>query len=149
MAKSKFQKKKEREREVKKKILSRREHKHAAERERARLDAEEKAVRHRQKPIKNEEFYAAKKLRDQEIRLQLEANLKLLQGLQAEYEEELKKRDEYVQQLGQEVQVDACGCGDSHCHAHAEDLADKPNLAEKAASRLNDIYEKVRVKEKM
>ncbi len=99
MTKSKFQKKKDREREVRKKILARREAHHRQEKENAKIDAEEKAVRPKQRPITNAEFYQAQKLRDMEIRMQLEHNMKLLEGLQKEYEEELKKREEYIKQL--------------------------------------------------
>lgn len=102
MTKTKFQKKKEREREVRKKILYRREAKHVQERENAKMDAEEKAVRHKQRPIINEEFRAVQRMRDMEIRMQLERNVELLKGLQAEYEEELKKRETYINELKQQ-----------------------------------------------
>ena len=169
MAKSKFQKKKDREREVRKKILNRRERKHAIEKEKAAMDAEEKAVRHKERPIRNEEFYAARKIRDQEIRMKLEDNLKLLEGLQKEYEAELEKRKEYVEKLQQaghkcdDTTCEACEKGEPYVDIEVppeellredgtlispEELPDKPNLTEKASTHLNEIYEKWRIKKK-
>lgn len=127
MTKSKFQKKKDREREVRKKILSRRERKHAQEKENAKFDAEEKAVAPKQRPIRNDEFRAAQRMRDMEIRMQLEHNLELLKGLQAEYEEELKKREEYVKSL-KEKGVDVSDL--------EETTEEVPNLIEKATELL-------------
>lgn len=127
MAKSKFQKKKEREREVRKKKLARHAGVTAHKKENSKFDAEEKAVRPRQHPIRNEELYAARRMRDLEIKMKLEENMRLLEGLQKEYEEELKKREEYVKTLNdQGVEV-------SDLESIPEIV---PNLAEKATEYL-------------
>jgi hypothetical protein len=96
MPKSKFQKKKDRERRVKKQLLGRRERLRAEAKEKRECDREERNVRPRQDPIRNEEFRTAQRLRDIEIKMQLEHNMKILQALQEEYEVELKKRKEYI-----------------------------------------------------
>ena len=141
MAKSKFQKKKEREREVRKKILARRANKNAQEKENAKFDAEEKSVRHRQHPIRNEELYAAKRMRDLEIRMQLEHNMELLKGLQAEYEEELKKREAYLNELKEQAEAcEACVPPEDELNEDGT-LKDKPSLVEKATDHLGSIFE--------
>lgn len=127
MAKSKFQKKKDRERENRKKLLARRANENAKRKENAKFDDEEKAVRPRQRPILNEELYAARRMRDLEIKMKLESNMKLLEGLQKEYEEELKKREEYVKTL-EEQGVDV---------SDLEPIPEVvPNLVEKATEYL-------------
>ena len=125
MAKSKFQKKKDREKEVRKKILSKRAAKNAKEKENAKLDSEEKAVRPKQKPILNVEFYAAKQAREMEIRLQLEHNMKLLEGLKQEYQEELKKREEYIATLKDQSEKENVDTLDVEANCQGVDLVEK------------------------
>lgn len=80
MKKSKFQKKKQREKEVRKKILNQHEV------ERKKISAVRKIIRKERKkiaPITRENFEKAKKLQALQIDLQLEHNMKILEALQA------------------------------------------------------------------
>ena len=124
MTKSKLKKKKEREREVRKKILARREVKRRQEKENAKLDAEERALRPKQVPINNKEYQKAKQLYEQEMNAEIEQNLQLLEGLQ----EEVKKREEYVSSLKENV------------------TESYENTTEKAGGNLEEIYEKFKIK---
>src|SRR5262249_5377917 len=92
-AQKKFQKKKDRERQSREKILARRQAIREKSSENHRINSEEHQTRTRNKPITNKEFYAARKLRDQEIKLQLEHNMQVLKALEEEYEAELKNEN--------------------------------------------------------
>ena len=99
MTKSKFQKKKDREKRVRQQVLQRRERIRAEARERKKLDEEERAVRPKQQPITNEEYRKAQWLHDMEIKMQLEHNMDILKALEEEYDAEIKKRQDYMEHI--------------------------------------------------
>lgn len=104
---NKFDKKKQREKEVRKKILLRREKIREKAKEIDLQRKEEKETQSKKRPIKNAEFYHHKKVRDIEIRWQLEHNMKILEALNEDYEKELKERKEYAEEIKQNQSLTA------------------------------------------
>lgn len=70
---------------MRKQLLLQREAKQSRDREQAKLDAEERLLRKKSRPIRNEEFREAQKLHEEAVRMRLEENMRLLEGLEAEY----------------------------------------------------------------
>ncbi len=81
----KQQKKKDREKQVKKKLLIRRTKIRQESKERRLLDNEEKATRHKLQPISAVDVRKAQRLRDMEIMSQIEHNQEILKQLEDDY----------------------------------------------------------------
>jgi hypothetical protein len=99
MDRKKIQKKKDRERESRKKVLKRRERMRSQVSEKYKMDLMERDTRTRKPPIVKEEYEKAVKLKAEEIKLQLHHNMQILQALNDEYEAELAKKQEMLTQL--------------------------------------------------
>jgi hypothetical protein len=142
------QKKKDRERAVRKKILARREKIRAEAKERRKLDLEEHESRTRLRPINKEEWAMAQKLHELQVKMQLEHNMEILKGLEQEYMAELKKRNEYLEQLRREGQSEKLqeleeGLPTESTQDEAS-IEDAPSLTEQAQARMKAILEKHR-----
>jgi len=105
----KFKKQKERERKAKEKVRKRREHARKLKKEKDELDQAldaEAATFDKQKPILNPDTKKAweerDKQRNEEIRAQIEHNLKILEELETEYLKEQLAREELNKELEQE-----------------------------------------------
>lgn len=106
--KHKQKKKIERQKRVKYKLFkvrekTRAERKKVIEEERARIATEE-LVNGKKKPIINDyaKIEKANKIKEQEIKEQLEKNLQILQALEQQYDQEQKNRQELNNQLEKE-----------------------------------------------
>jgi anthranilate phosphoribosyltransferase len=80
----KFQKKKDRERQVKKKILEKRMSLRAKEKEKRQILLGEQMLNPKRKPINRAEFLTAKAIKEEEIKKQLLHNMEVLKALEAE-----------------------------------------------------------------
>lgn len=94
----KSQKKKDRQKEVQKKMLLRRHQQTQEAKERRQLDKEDRATRSKGVPILNSEFKKEKALHNMEIMMQIEKNLEILK----QYEEEMAKNKADSCELGYE-----------------------------------------------
>jgi hypothetical protein len=88
-AEKKFAKKKERERDVKKKLLDRRQQIRQTAKENSGWDKEERQNRPRIRPILKEEHND----RQQEVRMAMEHNLEILNALEQEYLSQLSEEE--------------------------------------------------------
>lgn len=115
----KFQKKKDRERQVRKKILERREKYRAQTKEQEAVDRESAAKDPKRKPICSAQERRQKELRDAEIRRQLQHNIEVLKALEAQYDKESGKPvDPMTITLCEPVEK--C-CDHKECRGHASD----------------------------
>ncbi len=83
-------KKKERDKKAHKKVLLRREQKQKKEKEINTWNQKERNLQSKQVPIKNDDLYKARQLKDLEIKMQLQHNMKILKALE---EESLKEEN--------------------------------------------------------
>lgn len=95
----KVKKKKEREREVHKKVLRRRKALRAeAKKTRDQQQAERDAIRQVNKHVTTIR-HGERRMTDEEIRKKLEENMKLLEGLEQEYAGTMKSREQFLREL--------------------------------------------------
>lgn len=94
MNQRKLHKKKERKKKVRQKVLARRSRMRYEAKEHRQVEQESRKARSRKRPIRAEEYRLAQKLRDLEIRIQLEQNAEILKGLEQEYQAELRAQQE-------------------------------------------------------
>lgn len=86
--KKKFQKKKDREKVVKKKVLHRREKIRADAKEQERWNREDAKNSPKGKPLSSAEERRQRALREAEVRLQLQRNIDMLKALEEKYDQD-------------------------------------------------------------